>query len=99
MRELFVWYRVAGSQAGVAKAEVLEIQRGLMAEHPGLAAGLFVRHDGSEAAQTWMETYACADSPAGVDRALERSIEDRASSLDAVIEGRRQVEAFERVRR
>jgi len=74
------------------------MHRTLTAEHPGLAARLLTRDDGSAEMQTWMETYACADSAAGVDAALERAIESRARSLDAWIDGPRHAEAFEPVR-
>lgn len=98
MRELFVWYRVAEPKAAAARAEVLRMQQALAADHPGLSARLLARDDGSAALQTWMETYACRVSPAGVDAALEGSIERRAQSLDGLIEGPRHTEAFQPVR-
>ena len=98
MRELFVWYRVAGSKAAAARAQVLQMQEALAAEHPGLATRLLARSDDGVDPQTWMEVYACSSSPAGVDAVLARSIEHRARSLDGWIEGPRHTEAFEAVR-
>jgi hypothetical protein len=98
VRELFVWYRVAEAHAAEAETAVLSMQRALEAGHRGLVTGLLVRRDEPAGAQTWMETYACADAAGGIDANLEHSIAAHASSLDALIEGPRHVEAFERLR-
>ena len=98
MRELFVWYRVSEVRAAEAESAVLLMQQALRAEHRGLVAGLLVRRDEPAGVQTWMETYACPGTRGGIDADLQRSIEVHARSLDAVIEGLRHVEAFERLR-
>ena len=98
MRELFVWYRVREAQAAAAEAAVQAMQQTLRAEHRGLLAGLLVRRDEPAGVQTWMETYACPGTRGGIDADLQGSIEAHARSLDAVIEGMRHVEAFERLR-
>ncbi len=97
MRELFVWYRVAPVRAATARDAVLAMQQDLVAEHAGLNARLLVRRDEADAMQTWMETYARTGSANGVDAVLERSIRERALALDAVLDGPRHVEAFERL--
>jgi len=91
VRELFVWYRVAPAREQEASAFVLEMQRALVREIPGLATRLLVRSEPSLDRQTWMETYA---HPGGIDAAAEAAIERRARELSALIDGERHAEAF-----
>jgi hypothetical protein len=95
VRELFVWYRVRAAAAAEAKAAVLRMQQDLATRHAGLSARLLVRRGEPDAAETWMETYRCDGSPAGVDGALERSIASAAEAFAALLDGPRHAEAFE----
>jgi hypothetical protein len=88
-RELFVWYRVRPDKADKARAEVVAMQRSLMAEFPALKARLLQRGDAS----TWMETYASTD-PGGVDALIEGAIAQAALDLADMLDGDRHVEAF-----
>lgn len=95
-RELFVWYRVASARAEAARSAVLAMQRTLQEACPGLRARLLVRDEGEVA--TWMETYArptaSLDGEPGIDERIEGAIAAAARQLDAMIEGKRHVEAF-----
>ena len=99
MRELFVWYRVAADRAVAARAAVQAMQRSLCAEVSGLDARLLVRDADASSMQTWMESYARANAPAGVGVDIEAGIEARARPLAAFINGPRHVEAFDFVAR
>lgn len=95
-RELFVWYRVRHERAEEARAAIVEMQRSLRAEWPGLQARLLAR-DESETG-TWMEAYSrslpgTADD-GGIDEAIEAAIAAAASSIEPLIEGARHAEAF-----
>ena len=95
-RELFVWYRVRRERADEARAAVLDLQRSLRDEWPGLLAHLLVR-DGDEAS-TWMETYSLPTQGEldgrGIDAAIEAAIAAAALPLEGLIDGARHVEAF-----
>jgi predicted phage gp36 major capsid-like protein len=68
-RELFVYWRVAQADAGLAEAALARMQQTLCRQHPVLVARLYRRADAETT--TLMETYA---TPAGVDAALQTAI-------------------------
>lgn len=86
MRELFIYYRLQFSdavQAAAWQVQVLAMQRGLQIRHPGLQTRLLRRPAGEpvDGWHTWMETYACPQTPGGVHTALQDEIEAAAQSL------------------
>lgn len=91
-REIYVYYRVAPSDAAVAAGKVRAMQAGLCASHPGLQARLLRRPVTAGDLQTWMEVYAM---DGGIGEALQREIEAAASALLDAIQGPRHVEVFE----
>jgi len=96
VRELFVWYRVRDDHVAEARAAVSAMQDGLASRWPGLQPRLLTRDDAG-GGQTWMEAYACdgsASEPGGIDAAIEGAIATAASSLAALLDGPRHVEAF-----
>jgi hypothetical protein len=101
-RELFVWYRVDADRAERARAAVEAMQRSLEARFPGLHARLLIRDD-EPGPQTWMETYAlhegAATSSAGIDAAMQASIEIAAAPIRPWLGSDRHGEGFEVVSR
>ena len=92
--ELYVYYRVDRPNAHAALRTVLEFQRSLRHECPGLATRVLQRSDGNVV--TLMEIYSFNDGKgAGVDPALQARIEDAAAPLGALLASPRQVEAFD----
>lgn len=96
-RELYVWYRVAGAQAGPARSAVLAMQAALRSDVPGLEARLLTRIDTETSAETWMESYARPAAAGGVDEGVQATIAARAACSLAFIDGQRHCEAFEAV--
>lgn len=96
MRELFIYYRVPQVAAAAARAAVTAGQAALRARHPGLVTRLLRRPDEADPTQpgTWMETYALPVAAAGVDEAVEASIEGAMAPLRRLIDGPRHVEVF-----
>jgi len=94
--ELYVYYRVARPDGRAALQAVLEFQRGLRHEHPGLAARVLQRSAEHGDAVTLMEIYSFDDGKrAGVDPALQACIERAAVPLGALLASPRQVETFD----
>jgi hypothetical protein len=96
MRELYVYYRVRGTDAAAAEAEVVALQTELRAATPGLRARLLKRPDEQDGRQTWMEIYlmeSSADAD-GVGALLQATIEARAADRLTHIDGSRHVEVF-----
>lgn len=91
MRSLFIYYRIASTEAAAARADVEAVQDTLRARHPGLQAGLWRRPQEKDGMQTWMETYT---HPAGVDEAVEADIAAAALPLARWLQGPRHVEVF-----
>ena len=96
MRELYVYYRVRGTDAAAAEAEVVALQTELRAATPGLRARLLQRPDEQDGRQTWMEIYSMesAVNVEGVSARLEAAIEVRAADRLTHIDGSRHVEVF-----
>ena len=95
MRELFIYYRIAGQHAPAARSAVLDFQARLRAKWPGLSTQLYQRNDDSMDLQTWMETYALrGPDGTGIDAALEREIAAEAQCLTSFINGPRHTEVF-----
>lgn len=94
MRELFVYYRVDEVVAATARDAVEAMQARLHRACPGLRARLLVRDGDSATLQTWMETYALAGSPEGVDAEVESRIAAEATTWSHLVAGSRHVEAF-----
>jgi len=94
MRELYVYYRVREADAAEAQRDIEQLHDELRAAHPGLQVRLLRRPHASDGLQTWMETYAQAGHPRGVDEALQADIERRAERYRAHVEGPRHVEVF-----
>jgi len=92
-RELFIYYRIASSQARAARGVVTAFQARLCARHPGLSARLLRRPEEHLGQQTWMEIYAHT-ATRGIDDALAADIEREASALAALLQGTRHVEVF-----
>lgn len=90
-RALFIYYRIALTDAPAALAVARAVQQGLRERHPGLVAGLWRRPETKDGMQTWMETYTHAD---GVDEALAHHIETAAQALAPWRQGPRHVEVF-----
>lgn len=94
--ELYVYYRVARPDEPAALQAVLEFQRTLRREHPGLATRVLQRSAEHGDAVTLMEIYSFDDGKrAGVDPALQARIEDAAATLSALLASPRQVECFD----
>ena len=96
MRELFVYYRVAATDAAAAQAQVQALHAELKALSPGLGCRLLRQPEGSAGQQTWMEIYALdpVHEPNGVSPELQAEIEARAARLVTRIVGPRHVEVF-----
>ena len=94
MRELFVYYRVDGSDAGAARRAVGVMHDRMRRAHPGLDARLLTRAGDGSSMQTWMETYALPGSAHGVDASVEAAIEAAAADWRELLAGPRHVEAF-----
>jgi len=94
MRELYVYYRIDPAVAAAAREAVDAMHERLRLRHPALVARLLVRAEAGATAQTWMETYALAGSPEGVEPLLEAAIETEAATWAMLREGPRHVEAF-----
>jgi len=95
VRELFIYYRIAGKHAPAAHVAVLDFQARLRARWPGLSTQLYKRNDDSMDLQTWMETYALrGPDGAGIEARLEREIDAEALCMTPFISGTRHTEVF-----
>ena len=95
MRELYVYYRIAGTEVREARQCVDRFQSELRVAHPGLGARLLRRDGAAVDEPTWMEVYRLeADDGAGVTSALDRAIEDAASPLRPFLRSARHSEGF-----
>lgn len=92
-RELFIYYRIASSEAAAARDIVLAYQARLRARHPGLTARLLHRPEEQLGRQTWMEIYK-HEAAHGIGDALAAEIEREAQSLSPHIDGTRHIEVF-----
>lgn len=82
--ELFVYYKVAQSQAGAAQQQIHALQAALRLQWPGLDARLLQRGDlAADGPQTWMETYRTSTglTPQVVSDILSRMSEAPAGRL------------------
>ena len=93
-RQLYVYWRVAASDAAAACAATQSIQAALQASIPGLAAWLLQRCEDAPANDelTLMEVYR---HPAGVSAALQSQIAQAALPLMRWCRGQRHVEVFQ----
>lgn len=96
MRELFVYYRVRGEDAPVARAAVLALQARLRLKIPGLDARLLQRSGPPGEPQTWMETYAFnpRHGAGEITLQIQQEIESQAGCITDHIDGARHVEVF-----
>jgi hypothetical protein len=93
---MFIYWKVAPSDAAAAAVEVRRLQDELMAHWPGLVARLYSRSDRVRGSATLMETYAL--STGDIDAVLQAEIESRlAPALTGWCQGPRHVECFERL--
>lgn len=93
MRELFIYYKVAITQAQTLLPVILAMQETLQARHSGLSARLLSRSDEASGDHlTWLEIYAHEN---GIDDGLQREIESAARN-DPINQnvGQRHVEVF-----
>ena len=92
MRELYVYYTVAGSDLAGARACVHSFQAVLRDRHAGLQARVLQRAELAAAgSQTWMEVYSTSG---GVSPELEHAIGTAAEALQPWLQGVRHTEAF-----
>ena len=93
MHELFIYYKVAITQAQTLMPVILAMQETLRARHSGLSARLLRRSDEAGGDHlTWMEIYAHEN---GIDAGLQSDIESAAR--DGLIHqnvGQRHMEVF-----
>jgi hypothetical protein len=96
-REWFIYYRIRQADAPGAIQAVLQFQRHLCRQHPGLQARLLCRPEAVDGVQTWMETYSNLPMQPACDThtALQADIEAGAPELAPWLDGRRHVEIFE----
>ena len=92
-RELFIYYRIATSDAATAHEIVTAFQARLRTRHPGLTARLLRRPEEHLGRQTWMETYK-HPAAGGIDDALAADIEREALALAPLLQDTRHIEAF-----
>ncbi len=99
MRELFIYYRVTEAHAAPARAAAVAMQARLTQAHPQLLMRLLRRAETVDDNQTWMETYATdpahTQGAAGIDSALQSSIQAAALDLQPWLASPRHVEVFE----
>lgn len=91
VRTLFIYYRVASSQAAAARLAVEALQSRLREALPGLQTQLLRRPEEKDGQQTWMEIYS---HPQGVSPQAQDHIEAAARELQALCPGPRHVEVF-----
>ena len=97
-RQLFIYWRVAGSNLPAALNALRQWQAGLMAQQPGLRCGLYQRTGTAQADATVMESYAidAALPHPGIDDALCRYIDQAGhAQLQHWLRGARHVEVFD----
>ena len=97
-RQLFIYWRVAGSDLPAALNSLRAWQAGLMAQQPGLRCGLYQRIGMAQADATVMESYAIdsAQPHPGIDEALCRHIDQAGhAQLQHWLRGARHVEVFD----
>lgn len=90
-RTLFIYYRVASSQAAAARPAVEALQDRLREALPGLQTQVLRRPEEKDGQQTWMEIYS---HPQGVSPQAQDRIEAAARELQALCPGPRHVEVF-----
>jgi hypothetical protein len=90
-RTLFIYYRVASSQAVAARPAVEALQARLREALPGLQTQLMRRPEEKDGQQTWMEIYS---HPQGVSPQAQDQIEAAARELRGLGPGPRHVEVF-----
>ena len=98
-RQLFIYWRVAGTDLQPALQAVRDWQIALAAQWPKLRCGLYQRSDPPAGDTTVMESYAIesAQPHAGIDDALRRHIEQAGDAkLAPWLASARKVEAFDR---
>jgi hypothetical protein len=94
--ELYVYYLVAHASWPAALRCVLDFQRRLRDQYPGLATRVLRRSGKRDDAVTLMEIYAFDDGRhRGIDPALQLRIEEEAAVLTPMLSGSRQVEVFD----
>jgi hypothetical protein len=91
VRTLFIYYRVASSQAAAARLAVEALQSRLREALPGLQTQLLRRPEEKDGQQTWMEIYS---HPQGVSLQAQDQIEAAARELRGLGPGPRHVEVF-----
>ena len=99
-RQLFIYWRCAGAEAGAALSATHALQQALRERHPALRCALYLRRDASGPEATLMETYAVAAdfSPEGLGPALQQAIDaDAIAALSPWLRGQRHVEVFDAV--
>ena len=99
-RQLFVYWRCAGTDTPPALAAAQALQRTLRTCHMGLLCSLYLRCDANAPDATLMETYAVDAGlrPEGLDAMLQQAIE--AAAVEALLpwqSGARHVEVFDAV--
>jgi hypothetical protein len=96
--ELYVYYRVAPTQAATLRQRVRNAHEALQREHPGLVARVLRRPPVGDGDHTWMEVYAmaAADAPP-LDAMLQARIEGTVATAlgDGLLRSPRHVEVFE----
>ena len=97
-RQLFIYWRVAGSDLPMALNALRNWQAGLSLQHPALRCGLYQRMDSAQADATVMESYAfeSVQPHPGIDEALRQLIDqDGHALLKRWLRGARHVEVFD----
>jgi len=98
-RELFLYWRVAATDAATARQAALRLQAALRERHGGLRTALYLRDDGATGEATFMECYAMPGPTAGdgIDAGVQRDIVDRGNAaLQTWLRSARHIEVFDR---
>ena len=97
MPELFIYYRLASTDAPAAQCAVEAFQAGLRALYPWLKTRLLRRPQTTDGQETWMETYSAdpAMNTTGVTPDVVAQIESQARVLRPFLQGERHVETFQ----
>lgn len=87
--DLYIYYRVAATDADHLRGRVIAMQDALVRSH-GVKAAIKRRPEIHGGMQTWMEIYSAV--PPGFDAALEQAVAD--AELRSLTGGERHVERF-----
>jgi hypothetical protein len=99
-RQLFIYWRVAGTDLPAALKALRDWQSGLVVRQPALRCALYQRSGMADAEATVMESYAIesAQPHPGIDEALRQHIDQAGQAqLRRWLRGARHVEVFDAV--